>query len=313
MGQDRREEILAKFKQGQLSLPQLFDQLEESPAAEKQEQGIKTEELQQVEKELNQLIGLEKIKKIVAEIKAFVRIQKERKRRQLQAESVVLHMIFKGNPGTGKTTVARLLGRLFKALGVLETGDLKEVERADLVGEYVGHTAQKTKEAIEAAQGGVLFIDEAYSLSRGGKKDFGKEAIDTLVKALEAERQELIIILAGYPEEMDYFLQSNPGLKSRFPLQIEFEDYTLEQLVKIGCIMAERREYKLTAGGETKLYTILSQLRAEGGLDAGNARTVRNIIEGAVRKQALRLVNEEQLARQQLIKLTKSDLGEVNF
>ena len=312
MGQERKEEVLARFRQGQLSLPQLFDQLEESPGEEDQQTEIEAEEVQQVERELNQLIGLEKIKKLVAEIKAFVRIQQERKRRQLQAESVVLHMIFKGNPGTGKTTVARLLGRLFKALGVLETGQLNEVERADLVGEYVGHTAQKTKEAIEAAQGGVLFIDEAYSLARGGKKDFGTEAIDTLVKALEAERQELIIILAGYPEEMDYFLQSNPGLKSRFPLQIKFADYTLDQLVKIARIMADRREYKLTAGAETKLYTILSKLRAEGGLAAGNARTVRNIIEQAVRKQALRLVNKEQLARQQLIKLTKADLAGIN-
>src|SRR5690606_23632794 len=165
----------------------------------------------------------------------------------LVSEPLVLHMIFKGNPGTGKTTVARICGRMFKEMGVLPKGHLVECERADLVGEYIGHTAHRTREQIKKAMGGILFIDEAYSLARGGEKDFGKEAIDTLVKAIEDHTNEFVLILAGYQREMEHFLMANPGLKSRFPIHIDFPDYSADELFQIAHLMLRERQYRLTA------------------------------------------------------------------
>jgi Holliday junction resolvasome RuvABC ATP-dependent DNA helicase subunit len=164
-------------------------------------------EIDEILKELDSLIGLAEIKKLVREIHAFVEIQKRREKEQLATEPIVLHMIFKGNPGTGKTTVARIFGKVFREIGVLSSGHLIEVERADLVGEYIGHTAQKTRDQLKRAYGGILFIDEAYSLARGGTKDFGKESIDVLVKAMEDHKNDLILILAGYQNEMESFLE----------------------------------------------------------------------------------------------------------
>ncbi|MDD4563169.1 MAG: AAA family ATPase, partial [Syntrophomonadaceae bacterium] len=152
-------------------------------------------------------------------------IQNRRSELRLKADPTALHMVFKGNPGTGKTTVARILGRIFNEIGILSKGHLLEVERADLVGEYIGHTAQKTREILKRAMGGIVFIDEAYSLAQGGERDFGKEAITTLVKAMEDYRDNLVVILAGYSQEIDRFLKSNPGLRSRFPIHIDFCDY----------------------------------------------------------------------------------------
>ena len=197
---------------------------EETVGTQREEQDAKAR-IKEIHKELNELIGLQSVKKMILEVQAFVDIQKRRTQEKLAAEPTVLHAVFKGNPGTGKTTVARIVAKLFKEVGVLQKGHLVEVERADLVGEYIGHTAQKTREQIKKALGGVLFIDEAYSLARGGEKDFGKEAIDVMVKAMEDNKDNLIIILAGYKDEMDWFLCSNPGLRSRFPLHIEFPDY----------------------------------------------------------------------------------------
>ncbi|MCY0907490.1 MAG: AAA family ATPase, partial [Sulfobacillus thermotolerans] len=176
-------------------------------------------------RELDDLVGLHDVKKMVHEIRAYVEVQQRRVEVGLASEPQALHMVFSGAPGTGKTTVARILGRLFQALEVLSKGHMLEVERADLVGEYIGHTAQKTRDVVKRALGGVLFVDEAYSLARGGEKDFGKEAIDTLVKAMEDHRGEFVLILAGYSEEMAWFLSMNPGLLSRFPLHLHFPDY----------------------------------------------------------------------------------------
>ncbi len=259
-------------------------------------------------KELNSLIGLNKVKEIIQEIYAFSQLQIKRKKEGLATEPIVLHMIFKGNPGTGKTTVARILGKLLKSIGVLEKGHVVEVERADLVGEYIGHTAHRVRENVKKALGGILFVDEAYSLARGGEKDFGKEAIDTLVKEMEDNRNKFILILAGYKHEMEYFLNTNPGLRSRFPIQIDFPDYTIDELLQIAEVMVENRQYKLTESAKRKLMKIL--IRDDNSREIGNARLVRNIIERAIRKQAVRVLSKINITKEDLIAIDSIDIRE---
>jgi stage V sporulation protein K len=196
---------------------------------------------------------------------------------------------------------------------VLQKGHLIEVERADLVGEYIGHTAQKTREQVRRALGGILFIDEAYSLARGGEKDFGKEAIDTLVKAMEDYKDNLVVILAGYKDEMEWFLRTNPGLRSRFPIQIEFSDYTTEELMEIAKLMVEKRQYKLTPEALYKLERILKESKKNLHYDKmGNARLVRNLIEKAIRRQALRLISQKHISREDLIYIKSEDIAEID-
>lgn len=264
---------------------------------------------QEILGELDLLIGLDSVKKLVKEIQAFVEIQKLRQKEKLIFEPMVLHMIFKGNPGTGKTTVARIIGRLFKEMGVLPKGHLIEVERADLVGEYIGHTAAKTRDQIKKAVGGILFIDEAYSLARGGEKDFGKEAIDSMVTSMENNKDNLIIILAGYQDEMDYFLETNPGLRSRFPIHITFPDYSIADLMKIANLMLKQRQYQLASPAAAELAKIIEQ-QTKKHEHSGNARLVRNLIERAMRLQAVRLVNKKDISRQDLMTINKEDLTE---
>jgi stage V sporulation protein K len=265
-------------------------------------------DINEIYNELNSLVGLNNFKELVAEIKAFVSINIKRKENNLTTEPLVFHMIFSGNPGTGKTTVARILGRLFCNLQVLDKGHVVEVERADLVGEFVGQTAQKVKIKIEEALGGILFIDEAYSLARGGEKDFGKEAIDTLVKTMEDHKNEFILILAGYKREMEYFLSSNPGLRSRFPIHLDFNDYTLDELMNIAEIMAKKRQYEITLEGKRELFNLIvhNQIKKQNE-KFGNAREVRNIIEKAIRKQALRLSEKNYISKDDLIYLRADD------
>ncbi|HZK18457.1 MAG TPA: AAA family ATPase, partial [Clostridia bacterium] len=234
-------------------------------------------------------------------------IQKKRSQENLITEPMSFHMIFKGNPGTGKTTVARIMGRLFKKLGVLQKGHLIEVERGDIVGEYIGQTAQKTKVQLKRAMGGILFIDEAYSLARGGEKDFGKEAIDTLVKSMEDFREQFVLILAGYHDEMDRFLLTNPGLRSRFPIKISFPNYSTNELLAIANLMLKERQYNLSINAREELRMILERESREFR-NSGNARLVRNIIERAIRRQAVRLLKEKEFSRNDLIKITKEDL-----
>lgn len=264
---------------------------------------------QEILNELDQLIGLSSVKKLVREIQAFVEIQKLRQKEKLMYEPMVLHMIFKGNPGTGKTTVARIIGRLFKEINVLPKGHLIEVERADLVGEYIGHTAAKTRDQIKKALGGILFIDEAYSLARGGEKDFGKEAIDSMVASMENNKDNLIIILAGYQDEMDYFLETNPGLRSRFPIHITFPDYSIDELMEIADLMLKQRQYILAPIARDQLIKILDK-QTQLHEHSGNARLVRNLIERAMRHQAVRLVGKKNISRQDLMTINKEDLTE---
>lgn len=258
--------------------------------------------------ELDSLIGLREVKKLLLEVCSFAVVQKKRMEQQLKTVPQSWHMIFKGNPGTGKTTVARILARIFKDIGLLTKGHLVEVERADLVGEYIGHTAQKTREQIKKSLGGILFIDEAYTLAQGGSRDFGREAIATLVKAMEDQRDNFVVILAGYRHEMEQFILSNPGVRSRFPIQVDFPDYAVEELMEIALLMFEQREYVLTAKARWKLKNLLVSRQNQAGSLGGNARYVRNLVEKTMRLQAVRLVKSGTMDKKQLKTIEESDL-----
>lgn len=307
-------QVIDLLSSGDISTVDAFILFTELESDKKQNPGkmLEDEKLEDIMRELDELIGLDKIKLLVREIQAFIEIQKRRQEENLASGPQVLHMIFKGNPGTGKTTVARLLGKMFRHMKVLQKGHTVEVERADLVGEYIGHTAQKTRDQIKKALGGILFVDEAYSLARGGEKDFGKEAIDTLVKAMEDHKDNLIVILAGYKDEMEWFLQINPGLRSRFPILMEFKDYTPEELMKIANMMVEKRQYKFNSDALLKLEKILTASVNSPNYDKmGNARMVRNIIEKSIRRQALRLMGQKRITREDLLYLKPEDITDL--
>lgn len=258
--------------------------------------------------ELENLIGLHEAKKTIYEIYALIKMNKEREKHGLKIEKQVFHMVFKGNPGTGKTTIARLFGKIFKEMGVLSKGHLIEVERADLVGEFIGHTAQKTRDLVKKALGGILFIDEAYSLARGGEKDFGKEAIDCLTKSLEDYGNEFVCIIAGYNEEMDSFLELNPGMPSRFPVHIKFTDYDADELMEIAHLMSKNKDYELSKDASEKLRRrVTAALNDPFVENFSNARFVRNNIEKAIRVQAVRLLKVYEPTKEDLLTLKSED------
>lgn len=250
-------------------------------------------EMDAVSKELDSVIGLDDVKSYIRSLQAHVLINQRRRQQGLKTTEISKHMIFTGNPGTGKTTIARLFARYMKAIGALSQGQLVEVTRADLVAKYVGQTAPLTMSVIRSALGGVLFIDEAYSLYRGRDDSFGLEAIDTLVKAMEDNRDDLIVILAGYKKEMAAFLEANSGLKSRFPNIIEFPDYTGEQLMAIADQIAKGKGYRIDDSVKAPLTAWFDQKQAESAATAGNGRLARNTIEEAILRQSERLLKEE--------------------
>lgn len=248
--------------------------------------------LDAIRAEINELVGLAPVKEYVFGLADNLQVQQRRAAAGLKTASLSMHMIFTGNPGTGKTTIARLVAKYLKAIGALKGGQLVEVTRADLVGRYTGHTAPLTNSVIESALGGVLFIDEAYSLYRGEQDSFGLEAIDTLVKGMEDHRDELVVILAGYTKEMEIFLTANSGLASRFPNKIEFPDYTAEELLQITHVQAKNKGYCLAESCTQPLLNYYARWQAADARTAGNGRLARNTLEKAIFHQSRRLVAE---------------------
>ena len=252
--------------------------------------------LDAIRAEINELVGLAPVKEYVFGLADNLQVQQRRAAAGLKTASLSMHMIFTGNPGTGKTTIARLVARYLKAIGALKGGQLVEVTRADLVGRYTGHTAPLTNSVIESALGGVLFIDEAYSLYRGEQDSFGLEAIDTLVKGMEDHRDELVVILAGYTREMEIFLTANSGLASRFPNRIEFPDYTAVELLQITQVLAKNKGYTLAEACTEPLLGYYARWQAADARTAGNGRLARNTLEKAIFHQSRRLVAEPAAA-----------------
>ena len=258
--------------------------------------------------QLDSLVGLETVKKEVKNLINLVKVRKLRKENDLPVPPMSFHMVFLGNPGTGKTTVARLISGLYAAIGVLSKGQLVEVDRSGLVAGYVGQTALKTQEVIQSALGGVLFIDEAYSLSSGGENDFGRESIETLLKAMEDHRDDLVVIVAGYTGPMEKFIHSNPGLESRFNRYFFFLDYDGNQLTEIFRIQCKKNSYTLTPEADEAALKMFTRLYEERDENFGNGRDVRNCFEDMVVRQSNRVAAMESPSKDDLITVLPEDL-----
>lgn len=274
---------------------------------------IPKESLEECLAELTKLTGLAHVKSEIESLVGFLEINRARERHDLKGAPLSLHMVFSGNPGTGKTTVARIVARIFAAMGILKKGHLVETDRLGLVGQYIGHTAKKTDDLVTKALDGVLFIDEAYSLVSGGENDFGREAIDTLVKRMEDYRERLIVIVAGYPQEMQEFIDTNPGLQSRFTTQLLFENYSAPELVGIFKGFCEKNQYALDPAAEQELVALVAADLAAAGKGFGNGRHMRNLFEKAIRRHAVRLcMRKDEWSKEELSLLTIADLKQTN-
>ena len=269
--------------------------------------GVEEETPEELIKQINSLIGLGAVKNEVNSLINLIKVKKIREERGFETADISKHLVFLGNPGTGKTTVARLLSKIYEKIGVLKKGHLVEVDRAELVAGYVGQTAIKTKEKIEEAMGGILFIDEAYTLAKGGN-DFGQEAIDTILKEMEDNRDRFVVIVAGYPEPMKKFLESNPGLKSRFNKNIFFEDYSEDELFEIFYLSCNRYGMWLTEKAKNTLKNYLHKLCQNKPENFANGREMRNIFEQTYTNQANRIAEIEDVSDEELNEIVVDDL-----
>lgn len=281
---------------------------EATAAAENAEAAEPEPTLEELLAEMDQLVGLDAVKKDIHTMMDFIRVCKLRKERGMKAPELSYHMVFSGNPGTGKTTIARLLAKLYKSIGVLEKGQLVEVDRSGLIAGYQGQTAIKTAEVIESAIGGVLFIDEAYSLVDSDNDSYGKECIATVLKAMEDNRDQLIVIVAGYDDLMEKFINSNPGLKSRFNKYIHFPDYNGEEMEQIFQIRCKSNGYELEPEAKELLRAVFDDLYDTRDENFGNGRTVRNMFEKIINSQASRLASDTDITDEELRMLTVEDV-----
>ena len=299
------------FTEKNKAAPQTFGGVreEEKPS----EQPAEKPDFDTLMEQLNELVGLDAVKKDVKNLVNMMKVRKLREANGLPVPPMSLHMVFTGNPGTGKTTVARLISGLYAAIGVLSKGQLVEVDRGGLVAGYVGQTALKTQKVIESAIGGVLFIDEAYSLSSGGENDFGREAIETLLKAMEDHRDDLIVVVAGYDEPMEGFLSSNPGLESRFNKYFHFPDYNGGELMEIFRMQCRKNGYELTESAESAAKELFDDLYASRDENFGNARDVRNRFEDMIICQSNRVAEMENPGKEDLMAVMPEDLAGKNL
>lgn len=278
---------------------------------ENEDQAPPKEKIEDLRKELDSYVGLAAVKREVKDLIDLAAVEQLRRQHGLPTADMSLHMVFTGNPGTGKTTIARLMARVYHSLGILSRGQLVEVDRSGLVAGYVGQTAIKTRKVIDSALGGVLFIDEAYALNGGGANDFGQEAIDTLLKAMEDHRDDLVVIVAGYDGLMDAFIHSNPGLESRFNRFLHFADYTEEELLAIFRMQCQKGCYVLDPAAEEPLRALL-EARMGDAVSFGNARGVRNLFEQILVRQAGRLAGQgSSVTKEDLMRITAADVAAV--